>query len=106
MEDEVVSFGVADGKVSLGSRKLRAHLELPRWIATRTYTGYYSGEDALDRSGGTLTTRARRLFCALFPRLWPCSIPDFNFWFPQKEWRDHPPKKRREMTSIHWPWLE
>ena len=106
MEDEVVSFKVAEGKVTLGSKKQRAHLKLPRWIVTRTYMAYYSGEDALQRVGVGLSARARRLFCALFPSLWPCSIPDFNFWFPEREWRDHPAKKRREIESIHWPWLE
>ncbi len=40
------------------------------------------------------------------PGLWPCSIPDFNFWFPEKEWRAHSAKKRREIERIHWPWLE
>jgi len=106
MEDEVVSFEVAEGKVRLGSKKQRAHLKLPRWIVTRTYMGYYSGEDALQRVGAGLSARASQLFCSLFPRLWPCSIPDFNFWFPEREWRDHPAKKRREIESIHWPWLE
>ena len=106
MEDEIVSFEVVEGKVTLGKKKQRTHVELPRWIVTRTYMGYSSGEDALQRVGARLPARARRLFCALFPRLWPCSIPDFNFWFPEKEWRAHSAKKRREIASIHWPWLE
>jgi len=113
MEDEVVSFEVAEGKVKLGTKKQRAHLDLPRWIVTRTYVGYYSGEEVQDkglqplgRGGARLPARVRKLFCALFRRLWPSSIPDFNFWFPEKEWRNHPPKKRREIARIRWPWLE
>ena len=106
MEDEVVSFAVAGGKITLGTRKHRTHLELPRWVVTRMYVGYYGAGEALQRAGARVPARVERLLKALFPPLWPCSIPDFNFWLPGRQRRDHPPSKRQEIERICWPWLE
>ena len=100
MNGELVGFEAENGKLRLVQLRQGVHRYLPRWVVTRLYMGYYSGEEVLamgplpwDRSDGivpddlqldnsplTLPEAERALFCALFPKLWPTSWPDTDVW--------------------------
>jgi len=97
---ETLGFRARDGALEILSRRQKVHRLLPRWVATRLYVGYYSGDDLLrmgpipcDRRDGRkpddpkldqqelrLPEREAALFCALFPKMWPTSLPDPDVW--------------------------
>ncbi len=119
--EETVSFAVSKGGLSIGNRKLDRRIDLPRWAATRLYTGYYSGEELLsmgplsaDNTGCTeLPESENRLFSRLFPKLWPCSMPDPDVWpwvigEPHRKYRhgDNEPKALKEkINELRFPWI-
>jgi RNA polymerase sigma factor (sigma-70 family) len=100
MNGELAGFQAENGRLRLVQLRQSIHRYLPRWIVTRLYLGYYSGEEVLamgplpwDRSDGivpddlqldnsplTLPEPESALFCALFPKLWPTAWPDTDVW--------------------------
>ena len=133
MDGTAVGFIWKSGALDVVSEKQKIHCVLPRWIVTRLYMGYYSGEDILlmgpipwDRSDGknpdntkldmqpfNLPEREAALFRSLFPKLWPCSLPDPDVWpwvigEPYPEYQ-HPEKKTVEMKAqidaLRFPWI-
>jgi RNA polymerase sigma factor (sigma-70 family) len=96
MNGTTVGFIAKSGKIEIATKKQKIHRVLPRWIITRLYMGYYSGQDILnmgpipyDKSDGktpdsqkldmqefNLPEKEAVLFKALFPKLWPTSLPD------------------------------
>lgn len=121
------------GTLEVADDKQKAHLTLPRWLATRLYMGYYSGEEVLtmgqvpwDRSDGknadvpgldmqhiTLPQNEAKLFQALFPKLWPCSSPDPDVW-PWVIGEPHPtyqhekaktPEMKEQIDALRFPWI-
>ena len=133
MSGATVGFVIQSGRVQVVPQKQKVHRVLPRWIVTRLYLGYYSGEDVLamgpipyDRSDGKtpddsdldmkelhLPEKEATLFRALFPKLWPCSSPDPDVWpwvIGEKGPRyQHEDLKTREMKAqidaLRFPWL-
>jgi RNA polymerase sigma factor (sigma-70 family) len=135
MNGELVGFEAENGKLRLVQLRQGVHRYLPRWIVTRLYLGYYSGEEVLamgplpwDRSDGivpddlqldnsplTLPEPESALFCALFPKLWPTSWPDTDVW----AWllgQKHPAyyfgsemtlsaKTKATIRRLRFPWL-
>jgi len=133
MGGETVSFAAKEGRLTLGAAKQKIHRVLPRWLLTRLYMGYYSGEDVLvmgpipdDRSDGmtpdcpdldlqalSLPDAEAALFKALFPKLWPCSWPDPDVW-PWVIGEAHPryqheegkaPEMKARIDALRFPWL-
>jgi len=47
MSGTTVGFVVKSGRVEIVTQKQKVHRVLPRWVVTRLYMGYYSGEDVL-----------------------------------------------------------
>ncbi|MBT7066344.1 MAG: sigma-70 family RNA polymerase sigma factor [Verrucomicrobia bacterium] len=133
MGNETASFAVEDGRLAVGATKQNVHLPLPRWLLTRLYMGYYSGEDLLamgpipcDRSDGmtpdcpaldmqslSLPEPEADLFAALFPKLWPCSWPDPDVWpwvigeaHPHYQGEDRKtPEMKAKINALRFPWL-
>jgi RNA polymerase sigma factor (sigma-70 family) len=133
MSGATVSFVVNSGRVGIVTKKQKTHRILPRWVVTRLYVGYYSGEDVLalgpvpyDRRDGKtpdnpdldikelhLPEKEAALFKALFPKLWPCSMPDPDVW-PWVIGKEHPryqneDKKTLQMKAqidaLRFPWI-
>jgi len=133
MSGEAVGFIVNSGHVEIVTQKQKSHRILPRWVVTRLYMGYYSGEDILnmgpipyDRSDGRtpddpdldmkelrLPESEAELFRALFPKLWPCSCPDGDVW----RWvmgEEHPKyqhedlkttEMKAQIDALRFPWI-
>ena len=133
MDGATVGFVAETGRLKIVSQQQKTHRALPRWILTRLYTGYYSGEDILamgplpyDRSDGKTPDRPDRdmqplqlpgpeaeLFKALFPKLWPCSMPDPDVG-PWVFGEDHPHYQheedktdaiKAEIDALKFPWI-
>ena len=133
MSGDTVGFVVRSGRVEIITRKQNVHRILPRWVVTRLYMGYYSGEDVLtmgpipyDRSDGKtpdypeldmkelqLPKDEAMLFEALFPKLWPCSCPDPDVW-PWVIGEEHPqyqheelktPEMKAQIDALKFPWI-
>jgi len=133
MDGKTVGFVVDSGHLEIIKRRQTVHLMLPRWVVTRLYTGYHSGEDVLamgpipyDRSDGktpdnpdldmkplSLPDGEAALFKALFPGLWPSASPDPDVW-PWVLGKPHPryqgeERKTREMKKqidgLRFPWM-
>jgi RNA polymerase sigma factor (sigma-70 family) len=130
---EIVSFSTTCGGLSIGQERCERHLVLPTWAATRLYTGYYSGEDLL--SIGTLPGNLAdiegmqnaaedlfevalpepeaSLFIRLFPKLWPCSMPDPDVWpwvigEPHQRYRhgdEEPAELKARIDELRLPWI-
>lgn len=126
-------FMARGGNVTVVAEKQRVHRVLPRWVVTRLYVGYYSGEDLLcmgplpdDRADGqsgdnpeldmrelSLPERESEIFKALFPKLWPCATPDPDVW-PWVIGKEHPVWQHEESKSadmkaridrLRFPWI-
>ena len=131
MSGTTVGFVVNSGHVEIVTQKQKVHRVLPRWVVTRLYIGYYSGEDVLamgpipyDRSDGKnpddpdldmkelhLPEDEAALFKALFPKLWPCSTPDPEVW-PWAMGEEHPqyrdfvtPEMKAQIDALRFPWI-
>lgn len=136
LDGRTVSFCARGGRLSIGDQAQEIHRQLPRWVLTRLFVGYYSGEEVLamgpipwDRSDGivpdnleldnvplTLPPPEAMLFAALFPKLWPCSWPDMDVW----SWllgEEHPDyyfssqnllsdADKARIQLLRFPWLE
>jgi RNA polymerase sigma factor (sigma-70 family) len=133
MGGTTVGFVVRSGQVEIVTRKQKVHRVLPRWVVTRLYVGYYSGEDVLrmgpipyDRSDGRapddpdldmkelrLPEKEAMLFKALFPKLWPCSMPDPDVWpwVIGKEYTryrhgdEEPVERKAQIDALRLPWI-
>jgi RNA polymerase sigma factor (sigma-70 family) len=134
MSGQTTGFVARAGRLKIVAEKQRIHRPLPRWVATRLYTGFYSGEDVLamgpipwDRSNGKtpddrkldnkafeLPEAEAVLFAALFPKLWPCAWPDPDVW-PWVIGQKHPryqgeerktPRMKAKIDALRFPWLE
>lgn len=130
---QTVGFVVRSGRLEIVNRKQKVHRVLPRWVVTRLYVGYYSGEDLLtmgpipdDRSDGhrpdnpdfdmhrlELPDAQAGLFRTLFPKTWPVSWPDPDVW-PWVIGQTHPryqhedgktPEMKAAIDSLRFPWL-
>jgi hypothetical protein len=133
MGKTVVGFAAKAGELRIVAEKQRIHRPLPRWVLTRLYMGYYSGEDVLamgpipwDRSDGKTPDNRRldnnalelprpeaALFTALFPKLWPCARPDPDVW-PWVIGREHPKyqgeqkktaRMKAQIDALRFPWI-
>ncbi len=129
-----VGFVARSGCLDISEHKQEVHRVLPRWLVTRLYTGYYSGEDVLamgaipcDRSDGKtpddpaldmtsllLPDNEAALLRALFPKLWPSSSPDPDVW-PWVLGKEHPryqgeehktPEMKAMIDALRFPWLD
>ncbi len=133
MAGTTVGFVVESASLKVVSERQKAHLALPRWIMTRLYMGYYSGKDILtmgpipwDRSDGknpdspqkdmqplTLPENETELFESLFPKLWPCALPDPDVWpwvidkpHPQYQHEnDKSPAMKAKIDGLKFPWI-
>lgn len=133
MAGKTVGFVVRAGKLHVAARKQKVHRVLPRWLVTRLVMGYHSGHDALamgpvpcDRSDGQtpdnpkldgkpleLPKAEAALFEALFPKLWPTSLPDPDVW-PWVIGREHPryrdvplsAETKARIDALRFPWLD
>jgi RNA polymerase sigma factor (sigma-70 family) len=133
MGDEAVGFVVESGRLRIVSERQPVHTALPRWVVTRLYMGYHSGEDVLamgpipwDRGDGhtpddpesdmvalALPDAEALLFGTLFPRMWPVSWPDPDVWL----WvigQDHPryqnedrksDEMKAQIDALQFPWF-
>lgn len=133
MAGETVGFRARAGRLEIVSERQTVHQIIPRWVATRLYVGYYSGQDVLamgpipwDRSNGQmpddpaldnlvirLPPAEAGLFAALFPKLWPCSWPDPDVW-PWVIGQSHPryqneqrktPEVKAQIDALRLPWI-
>jgi len=133
MAGETVGFVAKAGKLDVATRKRKIHRVLPRWLVTRLVIGYHSGRDALamgpiprDRSDGRTPDDAKldmkplelpeaeaALFEALFPKMWPTSLPDPDVWpwvlgheYPR--YRNVPlsDETKARIDALRFPWLE
>lgn len=136
MDHMTVGFAAEGGRVRIVCDPQPIHRRLPRWVVTRLYMGYYSGEEVLrmgplpwDRSDGIvpddleldnspliLPPPEAMLFRALFPKLWPVSWPDMDVW----AWilgEDHPKyyfdseitlsdEVKAKIEILRFPWLD
>jgi len=129
----VAGFVAENGQVKVVTQKQSIHRVLPRWVLTRLYMGYYSGEDVLamgalpcDRSDGKTPDDLNldmqplqfpeiesELFKALFPKLWPCATPDPDVW-PWVIGKAHPryqhaeaksDRMKAEIDALRLPWI-
>jgi len=131
MSGTTVGFVVNSGHVEIVTQKQKVHRVLPRWVVTRLYMGYYSGEDVLamgpipyDRSDGRnpddpdldmkelhLPENEATLFKALFPKLWPCSCPDPEVWawvMGEEHLRYRPGTSseiKAQIDTLRFPWI-
>jgi hypothetical protein len=133
MGGQVVAFLLRNGRCEVTQDEQKVHLVLPRWLVTRLYMGYYSGQEVLemgpvpwDRSDGRTPDDPERdmkpvalpkpeaaLFAALFPKLWPSSVPDPDVapWVvgaqhPQYQGEDRKPAEMKEqIDALAFPWL-
>lgn len=134
MSGTTVGFMVDSGSVRIVTQKQEVHRVLPRWVVTRLYTGYYSGEDVLtmgplpyDRSDGKtpddldldmkelhLPDNEAALFKALFPKLWPCSMPDPDVWpwvidketvWHYRHGDKEPEERKAQIDALRFPWI-
>jgi hypothetical protein len=138
MSGKTVGF-VWDGDVlAIDDAAQKAHLVLPRWAMTRLYTGYYSGADILsmrrispdidyanvleyaDESAADssaynalLPVYEAMMFRSLFPKLWPCSMPDPDVW-PWVTGDPHPAyqheadkttEMKARIDNLQFPWI-
>ena len=130
---ETVGFTLRSGRLAVGSDVQKVHVKLPKWVTTRLYLGYHSGEDVLgmgpipgDRSDGMtpddpskdmkpldLPGAEASLFKALFPSLWPSAMPDPDVW-PWVIGEKHPmyqhedektPEMKAEIDALRFPWV-
>jgi RNA polymerase sigma factor (sigma-70 family) len=133
MGGETVGFRLRSGRLAIRNDTQEKHLKLPRWVMTRLYVGYHSGEDVLDmgpipwdRNDGhspddpkldnqvlELSEREATLFRLLFPRLWPVAMPDPDVW-PWVIGEKHPMYQHEEEKSdemkgridaLRFPWV-
>jgi hypothetical protein len=133
MDGDIIGFIIQSGHLNITTEKQKSHRILPRWLTTRLYTGYYSGEDVLrmgpipfDRSDGKtpdnpkldmkefkLPKNLAPIFAALFPKLWPCSMPDPDVW-PWVIGKPHPnyqnevnktDEMKRTIDALRFPWI-
>jgi hypothetical protein len=132
MDGHVVAFVMKNGALEIGATAQRTHRVLPRWLATRLYMGYHSGQEVLemgripwDRSDGrrpdkpeddmkpvALPEPEARLFSMLFPKLWPSSVPDPDVW-PWLVGLEHPryqgavktEEMKAQIDGLSFPWL-
>jgi hypothetical protein len=133
MSGTTVGFVVNSGRVEIVTQKQKIHRILPRWVVTRLYMGYYSGEDVLamgpipyDRSDWRnpddpdldmkelhLPENEAALFKALFPKMWPCSCPDPDVWpwvigteGPRYQHEDlKTPEMKALIDALRFPWI-
>jgi RNA polymerase sigma factor (sigma-70 family) len=138
MADTTVGFvweagGRESGRLEVVAKKLKVHRVLPRWVMTRLYMGYHSGADILgmgpipwDRSDGknpdaprldmrslSLPENEAALFKALFPKLWPCSLPDPDVWpwvvgalHPRYQYEDGKSlEMKAQIDALRFPWI-
>ena len=133
MAGMTVGFVVRSGRLDIVDKKQKVHRKLPRWIVTRLVMGYYSGDDVLtmgplpwDRSDGKtpddpkldnrpleLPHREAALFRALFPKLWPTSLPDPDVWpwvigkpHPKYQGEEHKtPEMKAQIDALRFPWM-
>lgn len=133
MAGETVGFVAKAGKLDVVAGKQKVHRVLPRWLVTRLVMGYHSGRDALamgpipcDRSDGITPDDAKldmkplelpepeaALFEALFPKMWPSSLPDPDVWpwvIGQEYARHRKVSLSAEMKAaidaLRFPWLD
>jgi hypothetical protein len=133
MDGATIGFRAADGELDVTTDRQKTHRRLPRWVATRLVTGFYSGADVLamgpipwDRSDGKTPDDAEMdnrplelgepeadLLKVLFPKLWPSSWPDPDVW-PWVIGHPHPqyqheegktPEMKAAIDALHFPWL-
>jgi RNA polymerase sigma-70 factor (ECF subfamily) len=131
MSSTNIGFAVNSGRVEIVTQKQKVHRVLPRWVVTRLYMGYYSGEDVLsmgpiphDRSDGKnpddpdldmkelhLPENEAAIFKALFPKLWPCSGPDPEVWswvMGEEHLQYRPgmtPEMKAPIDTLRFPWI-
>ena len=128
-----VGFCVKAGGAEVVSWKQPVHRDLLRRVLTRLCIGYYSGADVLalgpiphDRSDGqtpdnsdldmvplSLPQSEAALFKALFPKLWPCSMPDPDVWpwvigeahssYQHEE--SKMPEMKAKINALRLPWI-
>ena len=138
MSGTTVGFVVDAGRVRIVARRQEVRRVLPRWVVTRLYVGYYAGEDVLAMGPIPSRRRANRrsapplpddpdldmvafglpeneaaIFRALFPKLWPCSMPDPDVW-PWVVGKEHPryqdedaktPEMKAQIDALRFPWF-
>jgi len=133
MNGATVGFVASAEGLAIVTKKQKVHRVLPRWIMTRLFMGYYSGNDVLnmgpipcDRSDGKtpddpnldmkevlMPETEAALFSAVFPKLWPCSWPDPDVW-PWVIGKKHPmyqheekktPEMKAEIDALRFPWI-
>ena len=133
MAGQTAGFAVRSGRLDMVTGKQDVHRVLPRWLVTRLYMGYYSGEEALamgpvpyDRSDGRTTDceehdmkevclpeKEAAIFRALFPKLWPCSTPDPDVWpwvigekcSRYRHGDEEPEERRAKIDALKLPWM-
>ena len=133
MGGHIAAFVNGPDRLKATTEKQSVHLRLPRWVLTRLYMGYYSGEDVLamgpipwDRTDGkkpddpNLDNRVldmpeaeATLFAALFPRLWPTSMPDPDVWpwvigepHPRYQGEEHKTAEMKAaIDALSFPWI-
>lgn len=133
MGETTVGLSAESGRVTVTEDRQPTHRALPRWVATRLYMGFYSGEDVLrmglipwDRADGRAPDDPERdmqpfalpepeasLFRALFPKRWPCASPDPDVW-PWVMGREHPryqhedaksDEMKAQIDALSFPWV-
>jgi len=133
MAGEAVGFVAEAGKLDVVAHKQKVHRVLPRWLVTRLIMGYHSGQDALamgpipcDRRDAITPDDAKldmnplelpepeaALFEALFPKMWPSSLPDPDVWpwvigQEHARYRNVPlsAQMKAAIDALRFPWLE
>ena len=133
MAGEIVGFVAKAGKLDVVTRKQKVHRALPRWLVTRLVMGYHSGQDTLamgpipfDRSDGVspddpkldmkpleLPGPEAALCAALFPKMWPSSLPDPDVWpwiigeeYPRHRNVAHSAETKAAIEALRFPWLQ
>jgi RNA polymerase sigma factor (sigma-70 family) len=133
MAGQTVGFLAKAGKLDVVARKQKVHRVLPRWLVTRLVMGYQSGQDALamgpipfDRTDGKSPDDAKldmkplelpepeaALFAALFPKMWPTSLPDPDVWpwvigqeYPRHRAVPLSAETKAAIAALHFPWLD